>query len=180
MKKSKKIIFTILLCFCAINLSMSQEIDKKYLVSIIHLQSNHSLDKEIRFCFKKMVPKKGPVLYKFSKEISFIDIGVFKKDLKEYSGKLPFDVRVLETKGKFKSKFNFEPHSNEFDKLLPTNNNGLILHFSKPIKNILILEISKSDMYSSAIKFGKGLRILLMFNDEGFVEKTFTKNIVYN
>jgi len=180
MRILKNIVLTIILFSSMSNMLLSQTIDQKNLVSIIHLESNENLKKEIASFFKIKFSKKTNINYQISKKVSFINIEMFKNELKCCYENLSFDYKELDQKGKFKEKYFFESEENSFQKVLPANSNGLIIHFSKPIGNLLIVELSNHDFDLSPIKLGKGLQIIFLFNNEGFVDRVFTKALIHN
>lgn len=58
--------------------SMAQELDNKYLLSVIYIERNAELNKEVRDFFKRDISKKSKVIpYHISDEILFIDISQF-------------------------------------------------------------------------------------------------------
>jgi hypothetical protein len=160
---------------------MSQEmINQKYLVSLIKMETDNKLNKEIKSFFKKKYSKKINTLFQISKKISFINIEIFKDELKEHKNILPFNFELLENRADFKSKYGYKPIDNDFQELLPSGNKYLFIHFSKPIGNLLTIQLSNYDLSSLPIKFGRVMQILFLFDDKGFVKSVYTKTFLYN
>jgi len=172
----------IILFFCNPVYVFSQELDSKYPLSIIYLEFNQELNKEIRNFFKKDIPKKSKnIPVHISDEIAFIDIEPFKDEISTIS-QFPISLDVLTVRSAFKNQYKFEPFKNEvMTDLLPIKSDNLVLHFSKPIDNILAVELTDFDLkLTNGIKFGKGFRILFLFNEKGLIENYFWKTFIYN
>ncbi|WP_196889615.1 hypothetical protein [Aureivirga sp. CE67] len=177
----KNIVITILSVLCFTTSVVSQElINQKYLVSLIKMETDNKLNKEIKSFFKIKRSKKTSTLFQVSSEISFIDIEVFKDELKEHKNILPFDFELLEAKEEFKSKYSYEAIKNDFQDLLPSGDEYLFIHFSKPIGNLLTLQLSNHDLNSLPIKYGKVMQILFLFDEKGLVKNIYTKTFLYN
>jgi len=162
--------------------ALSQEFDNKYLLSIIHLELNNDLREEIRNFFKRDIPKKSHTIpFHISDKIVFIDFTPFKEEIFTIND-FPIDLEILKTRGAFREKYKFESFSSEaLGDLLPIKPNNLILYFSKPIGNVLAVELTDFEMrLPNNIKFGKGFRILFLFNEKGLIEKYFWKAFLYN
>lgn len=160
---------------------MCQELDNKYLLSIIYLRSNLEINKEIKEFFKKDISKKAKyVPFHISDEITFIDIETFKDSILEFDDE--FDAGILETKGVFEKQYGFKTYKLEILKnLLPVSAGDLTLYFSKPIGNTLVMELTNFHMSAnSGIKFGKGFRIIFQFNERGTIENVYKKTFIYN
>lgn len=176
-----KIIIIILLLLSTYD-SLSQELDSRCLLSLIYIESNNELNKEIRNFFKRDIPKKSRIIpFQVSDKIVFIDITPFKEDLVAIS-QLPIDLDIFKARNAFKEKYKFESFSSgALGNLLPVKPDNLILRFSKPIGNILAVELTDFEMrLPNSVKFGKGFRILFVFNEKGLIEKFFLRTFVYN
>ncbi|MBT30054.1 MAG: hypothetical protein CMO01_10380 [Thalassobius sp.] len=64
--------------------------------------------------------------------------------------------------------------------MLPNNPDNLILHFSKPIGNILAVEIANIELNSPKGVFGIGFSMLFVFDENGLIDKVFRRSTVYN
>lgn len=161
---------------------MSQEFDNKYLISIIYIKSNDALKDEIRSFFKKDIPKKSSeISFHVSDKITFIDVYPYRDEIAPIlNSKLGFSV--FDSKEGFKKNYMFEPvESGYMKELLPTSSQNLTLQFSKPIDNFLVAELMNFDSNkTNGIKFGKGLRMLFVFNKKGLVDRVYTKSFIYN
>ncbi len=174
MKKSKKIFLLFLLIGC-IQLSFSQKIDTRYLVSIIYLQNNKNLHKEIKSTFKKEFSKKKPIAFTISNKISFIGIAAFYDEIK----KLKPNNNLLNSET-FYNENNFSPIENHFKEILPFTEKNIKIHFSKPVHNILIFELSPKELNNSFIKFGTSIKVLLFFNNKGMIKDCVFKTFINN
>lgn len=166
----KKLWLIFVLFTLVTNSSFSQEIDTKYLLSIIYLQNDKVLNDKVKSTFKKEIKRKKSVHFEIADKISFIDTRAFEKELKKENINLTKDLKNTK----------FEAFDNSFKDLLSNDENGIKIHFSKPIDNILILELSSKDLNSLPIKLGKSILVLFIFNEKGFIEKTYTKSIINN
>ena len=176
----KKITLSLFLILSMINISLSQTLEQKNLISIIYLQSNSDLNNEIESVFKKSLKKGDRITYQISNKLNFIDVDVFKEDLMCCIEGLAFDFELLNNRDAFRNKFQFESEVNTFSELLPNRQGSLIAHFSKPIGNLLVIELSDRDFSSLPFKQGKALKIIFLFDDKGLVDKVFTKTLIYN
>jgi len=176
----RPILIIIVLFSNSVNI-MSQEIDNKYLLSIIYLRSNLEINKEIKEFFKKDISKNAKyVPFHISNEICYIDIEIFKDSILEFDSK--FDAAIIVSKRDFEKEYGFTTFKLEILKnLLPVSDGDLTLYFSKPIGNILVMEFTNFHMSAnSGIKFGKGFRILFQFNERGTIENVYRKTFIYN
>jgi hypothetical protein len=181
MNNLKNIIITILLVLFVVKLTVSQEmIDQKYLVSLIKVETDSKLNKEINFFFKKKCSKKINTLFQISKKISFIDIDVFKDELKDHKNILPFNFELLEDKIDFRSKYSYKAVENDFQGLLPSGEEYLFINFSKPIGNLLTIRLSTYDLSTLPIKLGRVMQVLFLFDEKGLVKNVYTKTFLYN
>ncbi len=173
----KSMLIIVILFFNSFNI-MCQELDNKYLLSIIYLKSNTEINKEIKAFFKKDIPKNVKnVPFHVSDEIIFLDIETFKDSLLEFYDNI--DTIILESQRAFEEHKTYRLEI--LKSLLPVSADDLILYFSKPVGNILVAELTNFDMSAnSGIKFGKGFRILFLFNEMGNIEKVYTKTFIYN
>lgn len=181
MKFFKSIIIVVSVLYSITESAVSQEvINDKYLVSLIKLETDNKLNKEISSFFKKKCSKKINTLFQISKKISFINIDVFKSELKKHKNILPFDFNLLANKEKFQLKYNYQDFDNKFHELLPSGDEYLFVHFSKPIGNLLTIQVSDSDLSFLPLKFGRVMQILFLFNEKGFIKNIYTKTFLYN
>jgi len=172
MKKIKAIIILFLL-FGVSQTSIAQEIDSKYLVSITYIQNNNKLNKEILKTFKRKFSKKKSINFEISKKISFIGISSFEDRLKEKNYLLNADD--------FYKKNNFKPIDNYFNSLLSNyDTNSIKIHFSKPIDNTLIVELSPRDLQMTSLKLGSVIKILFLFTEKGLIKNVFMNTLMYN
>lgn len=167
---TKRCLFMFLMC--AATCSWAQEINSKYLVSIIHLQSDKELNKKIKKTFKKETRKNKSINFQISEKIEFLDPEVFDQELKKDG----FSFSIMDQAIKNKNEIN------HFRKVLSSEKgkDEIFIHFSKPLENLLIVELSNKDFGDQRIKLGKSLRILFLFNEKGFIKKVYTKTIFNN
>ena len=164
-----KIQFTLFLFFL-INISMmSQEVESKYLKSIIFLQSNEEIGKEIKNIYKKEFKEYCSIPFQISKKISFQEIGVFEDYLEK-------NINI----DQFYKENYFESFDNNLSELLPRRKKSIKIHFSKPVGNLLLIELSPKELSGSPFKFGTTIKVLLFFDDKGRIKDSFFESFINN
>ena len=89
---------------------------------------------------------------------------------------------VLKDESLYEQKFGFETITQvSLSQILPKSESPLKVYFSKPVGNTLIVEITNIEYKSNLqVRFGKGFRILFLFNDEDLIEAVHTSTSIYN
>lgn len=154
-------------------IASAQNLDDKYLLSVIYLKSNKELSQEVVAFFKKDIPKKeSEIPFHISDRITFLKIEPFKNDL--IDSQIEFTIND--------KRDEFESFSDSLiSQILPADKNNLILNFSKPIDNILVLELTNFDIEATkGARFGRGFRILFSYGQDGLIDKAFWKTFIYN
>ena len=168
--------------FCT-TISFTQEIDCKYLSTIIYLKVNPEINEEIRQFFRLKKQRKGSsVSLNISDKIVFWDIEPFKEDIAETLEPYGLTQDVLKDESLYEQKFGFETITQvSLSQILPKSESPLKVYFSKPVGNTLIVEITNIEYKSNLqVRFGKGFRILFLFNDEDLIEAVHTSTSIYN
>ena len=115
--------------------------------------------------------------------MSFIDIEPFKQAIKDSIVKIDWHgVNTLDSRGGFKSQYYFDPVKTDYlGYLIPCDQEKLILNFSKVYGNILVAEIANFRMNEyKGVKFGRGYRIIFLFDKRGTISQTYEKTFIYN
>jgi hypothetical protein len=166
----KKIVSLFVCCYLVT--STYAQIDNRYLVSVIYLNTNKRVADRVNRFFDKEVSKRSKsISFYIDDSVRFIDVRPFIELVKK---------ETLGTEHLLEAENKFSPVKTDFlGQLIPAGEEKLMLIFSKIYGNMLAAEVTTSDP-SEKIKFGKGYRILFVFDDRGIVSKTYEQGFLYN
>lgn len=179
----KKAIIFIFIMLCNLNV-FSQDIDKKYYASVLFIQTSEQVKDSIELFLKenKMLKKRQEFTcnsFTISDEINFIDINPFINKLNSENS---VNKDLLNN---YRNKYQFESYTlPELKELSASNNSRLRLFFSKPIENILVAEfvymMNMEGNYKTNTIFGRGYRLIFIFDDNNNINKALYTSIIYN
>ena len=139
---------------------------------MLYIKSDEKLVHEIRGFFKKDIARKEfGVPFRISDRIIATDLRPFKDDL-ENGDEIMQSILSRD----------FKPYSNTtLPDLLPMNQSSLILYFSEPIDNYLVVELTDSSIEKTeGVRFGKGFKMLFLFDERGLIKNVYSKALIYN
>ena len=144
------------------------------------LMNNQNLNNEIQEFFKKDI-KKGQWTIQSQTKTSFISILPFQDDLEQHINELGFQLDSLSS---IESRRRLSFQQKDIEASAPKSNKdspNLFVQLSNPIGNLLAMEINNLEISPhDKIKMGKGLRVLILFDNNQNVYKIFTKKLSYN
>lgn len=171
----KNLFFLIVLFFLGFTKNVfSQDTEIKYLTAIIYLQNNKLIQDELRKEFKKKISNECIINFEVSEKISFIGIDVFD----DYFDNLDNSSINIET---FYKDYFFESIENPLNNLLHNGEKSIKIHFSKPVKNFLLVELSIKDYGENSMpKFGKSIKVILFFDENNRIQKSLFETFINN
>jgi hypothetical protein len=166
----KKIVSLFICCYLAT--SAYAQIDNRYLVSVIYLNTNKNIADRVNRFFDNVVSERSKSIpFYIDDSVRFIDVKPFIALVKK---------ETLDSEHVLEAENKFSPVKTDFlGQLIPAGEDKLILIFSKIYGNMLAAEVTTSDP-SGKIRFGSGYRILFVFDDRGMVSKTYEQAFLYN
>jgi len=180
-----KLILIIIIINCSFSYAKAQyKVDSRYVVSLLYLKSNMSINKKIKKVFSYTTKKKKKYVdFNFYGEISFIDISYFENQLhSELYEFIKLDKELITNRNQYDVKYSFDSYIDEsLVGLLDSINSNLFIRFSKPVNNYIIAEILDRRMnHASYIKMGNAAQILFIFNENGTVKDVIFSSFHYN
>lgn len=172
-----------LIVICSYSITGYSQVDNKYLVSVIYLNTQTDITERVNDFFVKDIPKKSMgIPFYIEDSLSFVDIEPFKEAIIDNDSINGFDFKTIGLRGAFRSEYYFDPIKTDFlGELMPFDGSKLILTFSKVYGNVLIAEITNFKINKlKGVRFGRGYRILFLFDEKGMVTTTYEKTFIYN
>lgn len=183
----KQIIIIVLLSSTFFSKVLGQQIENKinnkYLIALLYLKSNKEANIEIKRAFPYLVKKKEKFIeFIVREEMRFLPINFFTDKLKGKNYGIQLDQKFLDDQRLYKQQYEFPPYRNNLlNKVIAASESKIILTFSEPINNYLIVEMLDSRLnLSRKLKMGKSIQFLFIFNDEGLIEEVLNTFNHYN
>lgn len=181
------LILLLLVCSKAVFAQVSNE-ENKFLTTLLYLKTNKEINNTIRNYFKRDLKKTkfrkdDFLLFNVSETIYYQPIIDFKDKFDNV--KYDLEKERIEDRSAYKEKYNFETFkSSLLGKVMPKTASPLCLSFSKPTERYLLAEFSANNFCSgdseTNVRRGTFLHLLILFDDDGAIEKIHSIGFHYN
>jgi len=153
----------------------------KYFEVLTYLHTNRTINEQIKKYSLGIVKLKTKfVEFNVSPWVEFLQIVDFRD--RANPDNVSISKELINDDKLFYKKYYFDPFkSHLLDSVIERNESKLYLTFSKPIENFLIAEILNfnSEMLRGA-KYGRGVRMLFIFNSTGSIKNVIFNNALYH
>ena len=160
-----KILFTFLLTTFAFISQAQENLEKEYLIALIHLKSNEALNAQLNDFFNQSVNSQNQFIeFKTVSKIDFFEIQNIDSLIN-----LNLDLNTKELLNNY-NEYRFKLFRNHLvKKLVPNPDAQFKLTFSKPMQNHLLAELRPIKK-----KFKKKVQLLFIFDENGLVRNVLT------
>lgn len=173
---------TIIIFILTHSLCLAQDcLTSKLLAAIIYIEHSNEIKLELKKTFtylKKDINKKFS--FKINDKLNFIPIYFFSHKVRREN--IQISDELLRNEEKYKMHYSFDEYSVKVLSSFPTSSStNIILNFSQPINNYLIVEFLDSRAnISKSLKMGPALQILFVFGSEGQIIEVYSNSTIYN
>jgi hypothetical protein len=155
----------------------------KYLTVLTYIRTNTEINDKVKVFFPRDTKKKDKyVEFVVSDRIDFIGISHFKEKLKANVDKYGINEELLTDDKAYYRKYFFESFKSNFlKKITERNSSKLLLTFSKPVENYLVVELGNFDPETNQkVKYGKGMLMFFTFHASGVIGEVLYSGAAYN
>lgn len=175
----QRLLIFCLLCFTS-SINGQDNKDQRYLAALSFLQTSPEAKKEIKQAFPKLLRgKKSCPQLAVDSLVQPIPLYFFDGEIRPEELGLP-DSLIKNAQG-FNKEYGFEPYVSQYLSLVSMNQQPkMVLIFSRPINNFLVVEILDRRLYTGRFKQGPALQALFLFNKSNKVADVFFTKTRYN